>query len=190
MPAKHVTVKAQSKSKAPIVTRYSRWVRLYTSIRHDPKIGMLSDHQFRAWINILMIAGETEGGKLPPVKSIAFELRTTPDRAQQLIDDLIDVGLIDVAGRAGDILVLVPHNWTARQFQSDTSTERSRRHRERTRQQVDATGCNVAETFQQQNCSVPALTSVSDSELSIQGSKNATYQTRETWPTADDEVPL
>lgn len=158
--------------------RYSRWIRKYTESIHDPKIVSLTDRQYRVWDIVLLIAGKHPDGILPPIQDVACDLRCTVVEAQAVIDELIMRGLIDIVRRAGDSITLRPHNWDQRQFKSDTSTDRVRAHR------------NKHETFHETDCNVSPSDSVSVSVLSIQGSKNATYQTRETWPTSDDEVPL
>jgi hypothetical protein len=68
---------------------------------------------------------------------MAFKLRLSSQDAEQQISELILAGLIDItdAGR-------VPHNWNMRQFLSDSSTERVKKHRK-----IKAeTPCNVSET--------------------------------------------
>ena len=121
----------QRRKSKPVITRYSRWIRLYSSLRHDPKIVRLGDLHFRTWITVLLVAGEHPEGILPSIDDLACELRCAPPRAEQLIGDLIDWGLVDIVSRTGDGPILQPHNWNARQFQSDNSTERSRKHREK-----------------------------------------------------------
>lgn len=139
------------KRPKPIIGRFSRWVRLYTSARHDPKILRLSDSHFRAWIIILQVAGEHENGILPSIPDLACELRRTVPHTEQIIDELIDWGLIDILERSGDVLVLQPHNWDQRQFRSDSekSTERVRRHREKKEAGTVQRFSNVSETKNQ-----------------------------------------
>jgi hypothetical protein len=57
---------------------------------------------------------------------MAFSLRLTPPDMQQRIDDLILLGLIDILPDGS----LVPHNWDRRQWKSDESAERVKKHRE------------------------------------------------------------
>ena len=139
------------RNSAPVISRYSRWIRLYTSVRNDPKIVRLSDVHFRTWITLLQVAGEQPDGILPSMQDLACELRCTPPRAEQLIDDLIDWGLIDIVERTGDGPILQPHNWTARQYKSDndTSTERVRKHRDKKHQDTVQRFSNADETKNQ-----------------------------------------
>ena len=124
--------------------KYSRWIRKYTEVLWDPKIAELSDADYVAWDKLLLMAGmdQTGQGHLPPIRDIAYFLRRTPNDAQKVVDHFIDCGLIDILERAGDRLVLTPHNWAGRQFRWDSAdhsaTERKRRSR--ARQKLAVTG--------------------------------------------------
>lgn len=112
------------------------WFRFYSEALDDPKVQRLAPHLFKAWVNLLCLAS-TADGKLPSIDDIAFRLRVSAADAEQQISDLIIAGLIDVTQRGR-----VPHNWNSRQFVSDSSTERVRKHRK-----INAvTRCNVSET--------------------------------------------
>ena len=89
------------------------WLRLYTSIVHDPKVQCLTSDDFRGWINILCLAKEGDG-LLPSIRDIAFSLRITQAEAQRLLEVLESEGLLDATDKG-----LKPHNWNGRQFQSD-----------------------------------------------------------------------
>lgn len=114
-----------------------QWIRLYTELLDDPKVQRLPDPQFKLWINLLLIAGRNDGA-LPGYADLAFALRITEKEAIRHVGALEKAGLVD---REGD--ALSPHNWHARQYKSDSSTERSRRFRER---KGDAS-CNDAATL-------------------------------------------
>jgi len=113
-----------------------QWFRFYAEAVDDPKVQRLPPHLFKTWINLLCIASQS-GGTLPSLDDLAFRLRMSSHDAEQQISDLILAGLIDIteAGRS-------PHNWSGRQFQSDCSTERVKKHR----RNKAATLCNVSET--------------------------------------------
>lgn len=101
------------------------WFRLYNDVINDPKVQLLPKALRWAWIEMLCLASKNDG-VLPPVEQIAFSVRASVNDAQADLDALILAGLIDITpdGR------LTPHNWSDRQFVSDNSTERSRKHRE------------------------------------------------------------
>ena len=109
----------------------TRWFRLYDDVLNDPKVQRLSGESFKFWINMLCIASKN-GGVLPGIEDMAFALRVSNDVCTSLIDELKTCGLIDGSKR------LVPHGWDKRQYKSDTSTDRVKRFRERSR--------NVTET--------------------------------------------
>ena len=109
----------------------TRWFRLYDDVLNDPKVQRLSGDTFKFWINMLCIASKN-GGVLPSIEDMAFALRVSNDVCTFLIDELKTCGLIDGGKR------LVPHGWEKRQYKSDTSTDRVKRFRERSR--------NVTET--------------------------------------------
>ena len=100
-----------------------RWFRMYDEVLDDPKVQRLSLALFRTWVNVLCAASR-RGGTIPPVDELAFMLRYDEAKLAQQLDDLASAGLIDdLDGEA------TPHNWSGRQFQSDTSTERVKRFR-------------------------------------------------------------
>jgi len=103
----------------------SRWFRAYDEALDDPKIQRLSDALFKTWFNLLCLASRNNGA-LPEVSEIAFALRLSEKDAGKRIGELIESGLIDRDGET-----LRPHNWNHRQFSSDVSNERVKRHRER-----------------------------------------------------------
>ena len=111
----------------------SRWWRAYDEAVDDPKLCLLTDKQHRAWFNLCCITSQN-GGKLPAMAAVAFKLRMTIDRAKAIVAELVALGLVDM----DDVGTAAPHNWNARQYKSDVSTERVKRFRNAER--------NVSET--------------------------------------------
>jgi hypothetical protein len=109
----------------------SRWFRVYDNLVEDPKVQRLSDSLFRGLVNLWCLTSQGDG-LLPTIGDIAFKLRIKPAQAQKLLSDLRNAGLI-----VDDETGTHPHNWNGRQFKSDVSNERVKRHRERK--------CNVTE---------------------------------------------
>lgn len=104
-----------------------RWFRFYDDVVNDPKVQNLCGDDFKDWVNILCIASKN-GGCLPSLTDLSFTLRVTVERVTSLSHSLKKLGLIDEKhGR------MVPHNWDKRQYKSDTSAERMKRHRDRKR---------------------------------------------------------
>ena len=110
----------------------SRWFRLHDEILDDPKVQRLSGEDFKAWINLLCLASRNNG-RLPAVEDIAFALRTSSDGAQTVLERLLNGGLIERRSGGADGAHYAPHNWNERQYKSDTSTDRVKRFRERSK---------------------------------------------------------
>lgn len=100
----------------------SRWFRFYDDAINDPKVQRLSAEMFRAWVNMLCLASKYEGAI--PKADVSFALRATEKGAAAIIDSLIEHNLLEDRGD-----VVTPHNWDGRQYKSDTSAERVKRHR-------------------------------------------------------------
>jgi hypothetical protein len=102
----------------------SRWWRAYDEALHDPKLQRLPPAMFKAWFNLMCLASKN-GGVLPAIGDVAYELRASEQGAAATIAGLVNKKLLD---RREDG-AFEPHNWSGRQFQSDTSNERVKRHR-------------------------------------------------------------
>lgn len=105
----------------------SRWLRINEDCIDHPKLLKLPEALRWQWLALLCVASKNDG-VLPPIDDVALCLRVTEAKAAEYITKLVKAKLID---RDGD--VFVPHNWTKRQFKSDTSTERVKRYREKKR---------------------------------------------------------
>lgn len=129
----------------------SRWFRVYEDMVNDPKVQRLPAETFKGLINLWCIAS-ANGGKLPPMSHIAFMLRMNDADACQLIVDLDEAGFLDTHED-----YTCPHNWDVRQFKSDVSTERVKRHRNAKR--------NVSQTLQE---TPPETDTETDTEVATQ----------------------
>jgi len=108
------------------------WFRFYASVVNDPKVQRLEPRLFKTWVNLLCVAAEHDGA-LPHLSDLAFALRLPEDALAADYDALVAAGLIDEHDDH-----VTPHNWSGRQFQSDVSTDRVKRFRDKKR--------NVSET--------------------------------------------
>lgn len=115
----------------------ANWFRFYDDAVNDPKIIELPDDLFRAWVNVLCIAAKNDG-VLPEMKHVALVLRVKPNKAAALVTRLVAAGLMDNHGG-----VFAPHNWQGRQFKSDDSGPRVKKHREKLRNAKSNGECNV-----------------------------------------------
>lgn len=121
------------------------WIRLYRASLHNPKTVTLSDRQHRCWHNLLLIADDQ--GELPRARDIACHLRISVSEVEQLLCELVEAELVDVAIDKPNTFRM--HDWETHQYASDTSTDRVRKFRNKTK-------CNDDETFRetQRNVSV------------------------------------
>lgn len=101
----------------------SRWFRLYDDAINDPKILRLPDNARWQWVATLCIASKNDG-VLPQLSDVALLLRMPLKKAAAVLARLRAAELLDET-EAG----LRPHNWDGRQYKSDNSTERVRKHR-------------------------------------------------------------
>jgi|SRR6185503_4968182 len=108
----------------------SRWFRVYDDMVNDPKIQKLIPERFKLLVNIWCVASKNDG-KLPSLDDLAFMLRMRADDLAQELEYFIGNKLIDKKdGR------LIPHNWNTRQYKSDTSAERVKKHRQKQQKQA------------------------------------------------------
>lgn len=181
---------AKKRVKSPgIQLRYSRWIRLYTEALDDPKIGRLTDAQFRGWVQFMMLAGRNPAGQLPAdVSEIAYTLRKSEADIFDLIDTFLARELLDVVGKSGTLPIYSPHNWHKRQFKSDdTSAERSRSTRERQKAATLQDGsCNVANQTVQR-CDSDSVSEDTEGVDSLGASQEVNFEGSGTEPTAGDD---
>src|SRR6266496_4396959 len=95
--------------------RLMPWFRVYGGLLHNPKVQRLPDRLFKALINLWCLTSEN-GGMLPSPDDIAFKLRLSRTRVDQLLSHLRAARLIDV-DEAGSR----PHDWNELQFRSDSA---------------------------------------------------------------------
>jgi hypothetical protein len=108
------------------------WFRMYEEALDDPKVQRLSGDDFKAWINLLCLASRN-GGRLPPSADVAFALRMDAHGAATLLSRLADGGLLDTRQGGAHGSHHAPHGWEERQYKSDTSTDRVKRFRQRSK---------------------------------------------------------
>jgi hypothetical protein len=86
----------------------SRWFRFYAAAIRHPKVARLADKDFRLWCELLSVAAENDG-KIPPLDDLKHLLNRRLDYLKAGVERLL--------------------NGKERQYKSDTSTERVRKHR-------------------------------------------------------------
>ena len=101
------------------------WFRVYHDALDDPKIQKLSADLFKQWFNLLCL-GARHNGMLPGVDEIAFALRVSETEVETFLATFHQKELLDLDGGVFSI-----HGWAERQFQSDVSTERVNKFRDK-----------------------------------------------------------
>ena len=107
------------------------WFRVYTEILTDPKMGELTDSEFRTWIEILAFACQTgnEGETKENRKNLKWCLKRRG--VERHIEKLIALSILKIADDENGHIIVT--NWNKRQFKSDTSRDRMREYRHRQR---------------------------------------------------------
>jgi DnaD/phage-associated family protein len=74
------------------------WIKLYTEILGDPKMGRLPDYLWRRAVELFLLAGQTgTTGQLPPVEEMAWVLRLEPSKLGQNLQSLAEIGVVHEA---------------------------------------------------------------------------------------------
>lgn len=111
------------------------WFRMYAEFANDPKVQMMTEQYQRRLI--MLLCTRCNGDVTLQDEEVAFQLRIGCVEWSETKADFIKRGFIDSGNK-----VL---NWDKRQYRSDSSAERVRKHRD-TKKQPDVTLCNVTET--------------------------------------------
>lgn len=122
------------------------WFRFYTEAFRDFKILRLSPQERWVWVAVLGAAREScdpgrllvSPGEPMTVDELARYADVPRDQVWTALEKMKRHGMVGFGEEDGLIVVL---NWDLRQYESDSSTERARKHRS---MQQD---CNVAATF-------------------------------------------
>jgi hypothetical protein len=122
------------------------WFRMYAEFATDPKVQSMSETLQRRFIMFLCLQCADEFEKLSD-EELAFALRITPEELAETKEAFTKKGLL-ADGKIS--------KWNKRQYTSDSSTERVRKHRERQR--------NGDETLQQRSVTPSDTDSDTDSE--------------------------
>lgn len=115
------------------------WFRMYGEMIDDPKIGSLTDSEFRTWVELLCCACKYSNGGDTGLTSqqLTWSLRRNIDSTLQR---LFDENLI----AESDKKTIVIKNWEKRQFKSDSSKKRVDKCRKNKKKKV----CNGDVTLQ------------------------------------------
>lgn len=117
------------------------WLRLYTEFSTDPKVQIMSEAMQRRLIMLFCIE-RSNGIETFHVTdrddSLCFAMRISRESLDETKDEFLRRGFIN-----SDWTL---RNWNKRQYASDSSTERVKRHRE-AKKMADETACNNMKRF-------------------------------------------
>ncbi len=102
------------------------WFRMYSEFATDPKVQMMNEAMQRRFIMLLCLQCGNVLATLHATEretAVAFSLRISEEDCAETKALFLRKGLIDEDWSIA--------NWDKRQYSSDSSTERSRRHREK-----------------------------------------------------------
>jgi Skp family chaperone for outer membrane proteins len=112
------------------------WLRLYTEIIDDEKLGLLAFEDRWHFVALLCLKGKGVLDNEPDAemlrRKIALKMGLTCAELEKVASRLSRMGLIDFD-------TFQPCAWNERQMQSDTSTERTKAYRERMKRHSDVT---------------------------------------------------
>jgi len=101
------------------------WIKVYTEVLDDPKMGRMPDHLWRRTIELFLLAGRTgRNGELPTVAEMAWVLRTTE---AELTADLQEIEAIGIILKTDETTTVT--NFIKRQA-AMSDKERQQKHRD------------------------------------------------------------
>lgn len=109
------------------------WFRMYGEFVSDPKVQMLSETDQRRYVMLLCIRCGNDDETFHD-EAMAFQLRISDEEWSKTKSTLMTKNLIDKRNH--------PTSWNKRQYQSDVSTSRVSKHRNKIKR-----SCNVSETL-------------------------------------------
>jgi hypothetical protein len=119
------------------------WVRLYTEINRDRKLRRLPPARRWLWITLLCIAKNSSRqgwllvGDGVPANSVdlADEADIPLDEVEAGLSDFVELRMLEKVDGVWHLL-----NWDKRQYVSDSSVERVRKHREKKKASASSPG--------------------------------------------------
>lgn len=150
------------------------WFRMYGDMPNDPKIGTLNDAEFRTWVELLCMACKAEDSGCTGLSesTVNWALRRN---VTETLQKLIETKLVCI-DEQGCIVITA---WDKRQYASDSSTSRVKKHREKHKNQdvtdetlqkrsSNALEQNRTDTEQNRDSNLPGLLDASDADAALQ----------------------
>jgi hypothetical protein len=123
-------------------------IRFCTELRNDLKVQSLPGGIFKAWINLLCAAAETDGRLIlgNGFGNVSETLHATVSETESIVSRLVESGFLKYDGE--DYLLI--SDWKDYQHASDLSTDRVRKFREKMKRSKKRSR-NVSETLLKRN---------------------------------------
>lgn len=108
-----------------------QWFRMHTDILNNRKVRTMPAELFREWIFMLCVA-RRNGGVLPPIEDLAFELRISVKDTNAMLSRLRKYALLDEQDD-----VISPHDWGYWQFDLEAVVKAKKAAAERQQRRRD-----------------------------------------------------
>jgi len=115
-----------------------QWLRLHNKLLNDPVVQSLTDKEFKIYINLLCHASMlNKDGHIGTINETAFALRETIENVSSCFMAFQEVELL-VSSATDSETFRIPQ-WRKKQYKSDTSTDRVKKHREKVKRSKTVT---------------------------------------------------
>lgn len=110
------------------------WFRFYSEFLDDTKVGTMSESDQLLWVKLLCMASESKkrGRILETDEQICWRIRISPETLRHALDKFRAKGMIEHCDGGYRIT-----HWDERQHESDNSTPRVRKYREKKRTETE-----------------------------------------------------
>lgn len=110
------------------------WIKLYTEILSDPKMGRMNDKLFRRTIELFLLAGkEDNDGELPKPDDIAWSLHISEKEVKNILKELAKVGIVTLGSDIDGSEKYLISNFASRQNSAFDRSEINRRYYEKSK---------------------------------------------------------
>lgn len=110
------------------------WIKLYTEILSDPKMGRMNDKLFRRTIELFLLAGkEDNDGELPKTDDIAWSLHISEKEVKNILKELVKVGIVTFGSDIDGSEKYLISNFASRQNSAFDRSEINRRYYEKSK---------------------------------------------------------
>lgn len=108
----------------------THWFRMYDEFLNDPKVQTLPLEHFKIWVNCLCLASARghADGNIGTLDDVSFALRETKEAVSCAFHELLILRFIVTVDGTFHV-----NGWQKRQYKSDTSTERVKKYRKRSK---------------------------------------------------------